>query len=396
MSEVRPFAGLRYARALGPRLAGPYDVISPPEREQLAREPENIVHLTLPPGPEGEREYGGAAATLELWLREGVLLRDSDARIYVLEEHTSEGRVRRGFFALLRLADYSEGVVLPHEDTMPGPKLDRLRLTRCVRANLEPLFFIYEDRDSKLEVVLDRARSAPALARDRGPDGTDLALFALSAPDAIAAVRDFLARAPVIIADGHHRYESMLEYRDECRRESGDDPEAPSEFVLAYLVNALDPGSVIRPIHRVLRGEAIDPGPALTARGFQTHELPSSLDADEVLRELAARASSEHAFAFVSPARGVLLATRPRGQRLDVEVLHEEILSELEGPLTFDAQPARVLAAIRDGGASLAVLLNPVDPERLFSVVQSGARLPRKSTFFTPKVPSGLLLRDFR
>ena len=176
MSDVHPFRALRYARELTPRLAGPYDVISAAERAQLASEPENVVHLTLPPGAEGERDYASAAATLARWQREGVLVRDAEEQIYVLEEKTRDGRLRRGFLALLRLADYEQGVVLPHENTMPGPKRDRLALTRKVRANLEPLLFSYEDRDGKLDPVLDGARAEPALVEARGPDGTGLVL----------------------------------------------------------------------------------------------------------------------------------------------------------------------------------------------------------------------------
>ena len=147
MSEVRPFRALRFREAPGPRIAGPYDVISAEERAALGREPQNIVHLTLPSGAEGERDYDGAGRTLERWKEEGVLVRDPSPRIYTLEERVSDGRVRRGFLALVRLADYAERVVLPHERTLAGPKRDRLLLTRAVRANLEPIFFLYEDRD---------------------------------------------------------------------------------------------------------------------------------------------------------------------------------------------------------------------------------------------------------
>ena len=394
MSDVRPFAALRFARALEPRLAGPYDVIAPEERERLAAEPENIVHLTLPPGAEGERDYAGAAATLERWIASGVLVRDPVPRLYALEERTTDGRTRCGFLSLLRLHDYADGVVLPHENTMPGPKRDRLLLTRSVRANLEPLFFLYEDRDAKLDSVLEQARTGEALARGRGPDGTELTLYGVDAPEAAGQVTSFLAQLPVIIADGHHRYETMLSYRDECRAAHPDaGPDAPWEFALAYLVNAFDPGSEIRAIHRVLRGETADPAPVLEAAGFRVESLPVPASGEALLATLAAR-GAEHAFVLAS-ADGLLLCTRARGPRLDVEVLHDEILPGLGGELSYDSRPDRLLANLRSGEAALGVFQNPIDPDDLFRVIQAGARLPRKSTFFSPKIPSGLVVRDF-
>lgn len=395
MSDVRPFRALRFSGELGPRLAGPYDVISDEERAALATEPENIVHLTLPPGPEGERDYGSAGETLARWISAGVLVRDSVDQLYVLEERTVDGRVRRGFLALLRLADYDEGVVLPHEHTMPGPKVDRLRLTRAVRANLEPLFFLYEDRDGKLDASLDRGQGSELLASAPGPDGTGLSLYALADRGAIGTVQAFLADLPVIIADGHHRYETMLEYRGECRRAGATGNGDGAEFVLAYLVNAFDPGSQIRSIHRVLRGAVAPLAPTLEAAGFRQTALADGIGGEALVSELHTRLESEHAFVFVDRELGAVLATRARGERLDVEVLHDELLPALGGELAFDSRPDRLVEAVQSGDVALGVLLNPVDADSLFRAIQAGTRLPKKSTFFTPKIPSGLLVRDF-
>jgi uncharacterized protein (DUF1015 family) len=392
MSELKPFGALRFARDAERKLAGPYDVIAPEERERLAAEPENVVHLTLPPGPEGARDYDSAAATLERWRRDGVLVRDPE-RLYVLEERTTDGRVRRGFLGLLRLRDLDEGVVLPHENTMPGPKRDRLLLTRAVRANLEPLFFTYEDRDAKLDALLDQAGETEPLLNAVGPDGTELALYALDAPEAIGAVQAFLADLPVIIADGHHRYETMITYRDERRASSAADPAAGHEFVLAYLVNAYDPGTEIRAIHRLLRGATSDVEGVLKSAGFALQSLPWPESGAALVAELAERAPRERALAFAR-ADGLLLATRKRGDRLDVEILHDELLGPLGGELEFDARPDRLLEVTRRGPDALGIFLNPIAPEDLFRVIQAGARLPKKSTFFTPKIPSGLVVRD--
>jgi uncharacterized protein (DUF1015 family) len=395
MSDFRPFQGLRFTRDVEPKLAPPYDVISPEDREQLGSEPENIVHLTLPPGSSGQRDYALASKLMASWIESGVLARDEAERFYVLQERTTDGRTRRGFIGLLRLADYEERVVLPHEKTMPGPKRDRLLLTREVRANLEPLFFLYEDRDGRLDPALDAAVAGEMLVGATGPDGTGLELFALEDPARIEQVRSFLADLPVVIADGHHRYETMRTYRDECREDGSSDAEdAAPELVMGYLVNAFDPGSAVRAIHRVLRGELAELEPALEAAGFTCRPI-EAMEADPLLAFLAEQASGQHAFVFAKPGGELLLATRPKGETLDVEVLQEEIISPLGGELSYDARPARLLKTMRDGGASLGIFLNPTDPDDLFRVVQEGKVLPSKSTFFTPKIPSGLVVRDF-
>ena len=398
MSELRPFRAHRFAREPAARLAPPYDVISESERERLAAEPENLVHLSLPEGAEGERDYAAAARTLERWCEEGVLQHDPAPAFYPLVEETAPGRFRRGFFAALRLADYKEGVVLPHERTMPGPRRDRLLLTREVRANLEPLFFVYEDQSGEVDAALRAAVGAAPLAECRGPDGIPLSLFGLESAAAIEQVRSLLAARPLVIADGHHRYETMLRYRDECRERAGSrsDAEADYEFVLAYLANASDPGTEIRPIHRVIEGSEADPAAALGTLGFEIEPLggggakPGVADA---LRELAGRRADQHAFVVCLPDGRKLLAGRPRGAQLDVAVLHEELLPLLGGRLRFDSRPERAVASVEQGEAALALLQNPVTPEELFRVVRSGELLPQKSTFFAPKVPSGLVLR---
>jgi uncharacterized protein (DUF1015 family) len=395
VSEIRPFRGLRYARNIEPRLAGPYDVISAKERAVLASEPENVVHLTLPPGAEGARDYAAAASTLEDWIASGVLKRDPEPCLYVLEEQTPWGSRRRGVLALLRLADFEARVVLPHEFTMPGPKQDRLLLTREVRANLEPLFFTYEDRGADLDKYFDDAQQGAVLASGTGPDGTGLRLFALSDPVAIAGVQNFLASLPVIIADGHHRYETMLNFRNE-RRDAGDnDADASHEFVLAYLVNAFDPGTEIRAIHRVLNGDVAAFEPILRSAGFALESLDAGLDGNTMITLLAERAAASHAFVFANQRQGAVLAHKPRTDPLDVELLHEELLPALGGDLSFDAQPVRLLETARSGEIALGIAMNPITPADLFRVVQAGARLPKKSTFFTPKIPSGLVIRDF-
>jgi uncharacterized protein (DUF1015 family) len=309
----------------------------------------------------------------------------------VLFERTQDGKTRRGFFALVRLADYAEGIVLPHERTMPGPKEDRMLLTRAVRANLEPLFFLYADTEAILNGELERAASTPALARARSPQGTELALFALSDRDALQKFHELLAPQPLVIADGHHRYETMVRYRDECRAISGSDSEAPHEFVLGYLANAMDRGTQVRAIHRIARIPLDRLRDRASAAGFGLEPLDPLGETSTLIDRLSSYRESEHAFVVIAEGQPPLMLRRSRGPELDVEVLHDTLLDD--DPVRFEAEPDRVAAAVRSG-EEIGLLLNPLPPEDLFRVVRAGRLLPQKSTYFSPKVPSGLVLRD--
>ncbi len=393
MTEVRPFAAVRFARDPAPRLAPPYDVISEEDRARYAREPENVVHLTLPPGPEGARDYGDAGRTLRRWIEAGVLVRDPNPALYLLQERTPEGPTRKGLFVLVRLAEYGEGVVLPHERTMAGPREDRLLLTRATRANLEPLFFLYEDREEALAEVFDTAASGPARVRTKGPGGVDLALFAIEDAGTVRKARALFADRTLVIADGHHRYETRLRYREECRAKAGrTDPEAPHEFVLAYLVNALDPGTRVEAIHRLVAAPLGAVRERARASGFAEEALDLGAGPAALLARLAELRETAHAVVAVGGGGPPVLWRRPRGGSLDVEVVHGELIPE-GAEIRFDADPARVLEPA-PGGEETALLLNPVAPEELFRVVREGRLLPQKSTYFSPKVPSGLVLRD--
>ncbi len=173
-------------------------------------------------------------------------------------------------------------------------------------------------------------------------------------------------------------------------------PEAPEEFVLAYLVNAFDPGSEVRAIHRVLRGEVGDVRGIAEAAGFSIEQLDPAPSCAELISALALVSERAHAFVFAFPDGSRWRAARDRAaSRLDVEVLHDELLPGIGGELSFDANAERLLETVREGDASLGILMNPLAPDELFRVVQQGRVLPQKSTFFSPKIPSGLVLRDF-
>ena len=275
MTDVRPFRGLRYDPArceLSRVIVPPYDVVTPEERRVFwERDPHNAIRLELTKdvADEGTTDYADVGATLAAWQREQVLVRDAQPALYGLRQRyigpDGTTRVREGFFAALRLESYEKRIVRPYERTLAGPKADRLKLLRATRANLSSVFLLYEDREDALGATLARGFAADPLASARDDGGIEHALYRFDDPALHASVREFLASRPVVIADGHHRYETALGYAEQCRRDGRTPGGAPSDYTLAYFANAYAPGSLLLPIHRVVKK-----GPAPTDAAFGT------------------------------------------------------------------------------------------------------------------------------
>ena len=351
VAEVKPFRAVRYGERAGPLeslVAPPYDVISPSEREQLAeRSPQNVVHLTLPVDePEAGRLWNE-------WRAAGALVEEDEPGFWWLSQDyvgpDGVARTREGVVAALRAEPYENRVVLPHERTHRGPKEGRLRLMREVRAQLEPLFFLYEG-------------SPPATRPDRDPDleVEGARLWRLPAN----GISEGFADRQLLIADGHHRYETALAYHEEVGT-----PE--SAYVLAVLVSLADPGLMIFPTHRVFE-----------------HEPAEQLSAEEVSDpEIALeQAPRDRAAAVLYREGRSELAVDGEGE-LDVALVdrlgHEGI------SYTPDWQEA--VRAVDEGKAEVAVLMRPTRIEDVFEVAQRGETMPQKSTYFYPKLVSGLL-----
>jgi uncharacterized protein (DUF1015 family) len=357
MAEVKPFRAVRYGERAGPLealVAPPYDVISPDEREELkARSPYNVVHLTL---PDDEAEAGRRWST---WRAEGVLADEEEPACWWLSQDyvgpDGIARTREGLVAALRAEPYENRVVLPHERTHRGPKEGRLRLLRETRAQLEPLFFLYEG-------------PPPALRPDDEPDleAEGAKLWQLSIPG--THVGEAFTDRQLLIADGHHRYETALAYHQETGT-------AKSAYVLAVLVSLEDPGLMIFPTHRVFASEPSEP--------LSTEDrLPNPERALAALDKLP----RDRAAAVVYRPGDAELAVDGEGE-LDVRLVdrlgHEGI------SYTPDWQEA--VRAVDSGEAAVAVLMRPTRIEDVFAVAQRGETMPQKSTYFYPKLVSGLL-----
>jgi uncharacterized protein (DUF1015 family) len=396
-------------------LVPPFDVISPEDRERLwARDPHCAVRLVLTREltEEAQTDYRDVAERLEAWKREGVLARDASQAFYVLRQRfpaaNGQELERLAFFAALRLEDYERRVVRPHERTLAAPKADRLRLLRAARTNLSSVFFLYEDPEDGLSDLLARACEAPRAIAARDEEGVEHTLAPLDAPEAVERIRGFLADRPVVIADGHHRYETALAYRDECLALDPDSAaDAPFRSILGCFANAYAPGSLLLPIHRVVRK-----GPAPTDAAWRERlpgwrqesvELGSADAIAALLDRHLVPLTDRHAFAVDDGAGQLRIFSRPRQDELDVRVVHREVLEGVfgldddavrEGAVSFPKSALQAANDVRTGCGTVAIYLNALAPGDVFRVTEAGELMPQKSTFYYPKLPTGILFRE--
>ena len=421
MAGVRPFCGVRYDPTrvdLSRVIVPPYDVIAADERGDFYdRDPHNAIRfeLTRRASDEASTDYSEIARILAGWLDSGVLLQDSRPAYYVMRQRFEapggERLERIGFFAELTLEDYEARVVRPHERTLEGPRADRLKLLRAVQANLSSVFMLYEDKQQQLAGVLAAALETSAVGEARDDGGVEYTLALLDGLRDVEAVRRFMASVPVVIADGHHRYESALEYRRERRvalREAGGAADLPSESTLAYFANAFAPGSLLLPIHRVILE-----GPAPSDRDWREklpgwHEKPVTVAGPEAVPEGLVEHLEPHAGspAFVaddgSGQLRVFWKEEPLLDELMVRIVEREVISGVfglgaeavrGGAVEFPKSALRAARSVWEGDGSVALYLNPLSADDVFRVTANGEVMPQKSTFFSPKVPTGLVFR---
>ena len=421
MSDLRPFRAMRYDPErvdLDRVIVPPYDVIAAKDREVFfERDPHNAIRLELTRdvAEQATTDYTQIPRTVSEWVREGVLIRDETPALYPLRQHFTapDGRscTRLGFFALLRLEDYSRRIVRPHERTLEGPKADRLKVLRAAKANLSSVFLLYEDREDAIAANLTGAFDTALVARATDELGTTHELARLAEAPAVEAIRDFLADRPLVIADGHHRYETALAYRDEQRAAHPDaGPDAAWEFLLVYCANAFAPGSLLLPIHRLIVKGAMPTDAAWSARlpGWtqESVALDDVASLPDVLERHLAPLADRHAFA-VDDASGRLRifskTRRPDDPELTIRVLHREVIEGVfdldeeavaKGAIDYPKSAVQTASDLREGHGAVALYLNPLRPEDVFRVTEAGDVLPQKSTFFYPKLPTGLVFRS--
>lgn len=442
MADVRPFRGLRFATTAAPDLGlvlcPPYDVIDAEDDRRLReRHPHNVVRLELTTasvagGPEGR--YEDAAGTLRSWRDEGVLVRD-DVPAYYLHEatFTLDGgqATRREIIAAVGLEPWDRRVVLPHERTYPRAKADRLRLLAATETNLSPILVFFQRDRAKTDDQADAVDTAWTWTASHAPDaaGTDAdgvghRLWVLADDALVQPLRAYFAKRPLFIADGHHRYETALSYLEDRRQQAGGDLPADhaARFVMMHLIADDNPGLMILPLHRLVKGVLSESASALVERlrgDFEVQERTnrSAEQLTAALAEVRERGAQGQAVALL-PTGGdpLYLLSRPAGasplatipadrdlswRSLDVVLVDAAIVQPLlaeqslhaEDAISYTRNAQDALQQVRSGAADLAILVNPTRVEQVAAVALAGERMPEKSTYFYPKAPTGLVLR---
>jgi uncharacterized protein (DUF1015 family) len=431
--DIRPFRALRFDPSsvgdLGLVVAPPYDVIEPEERRRLvARHPVNVVRLDLPAEEVGDApddRYRRAARTLAAWRSDGTLRKDPHPSLYVYEQTyrvpgTDVERTQRGFFARLRLEPYgSDGGVLPHERTLSAPKEDRYKLLRATGVNTSPVVGLYDDAARSVPGLLAEVTARAAGVDLTDDDGVRHRLWAITADGTgrdgeiaggfVAAA----ARGPVTIADGHHRYETALRYRDERRMTRSCEEDPAFDYLLMLFLEASEPLTVL-PTHRIVRG-AGQAASGLLERVGELFDVEPISSADELVAETRAGAlasGGKGRFGLWTRDGGARLIARraalrpelpPGGdalRHLDVTVLGaalERLLgldaeAVARGAVGYTKSADEAVAAVETGDADAAFLLEPTPVASIEAVARDGDVMPQKSTYFYPKALTGLVI----
>jgi uncharacterized protein (DUF1015 family) len=410
MADLQPLRTLRYEPAevgsLEDVIAPPYDVIDAELRAQLAaRSPYNVVEIDLPPS------YAQAAATMADWKSRGVLVREDEPAVWVLrQDYEAPGgarRTRTGVLARLRVDDYGPGRIRPHERTHPGPKEDRLQLTRATRTNLSPIFSLFPDPDGAAGRAMEQVAATEPFASAADLEGTNNTLWRSADEDLVAELQMALADAELLIADGHHRYETARVYADEIGGEG------EHRYVLMLLCSLSDPGLLVFPTHRLLTGLKDDTAKQLAirevlTRDFDVQELGDVSELEPPAGPVAfGYMDSFHKQPYRVTLKDQSIADRALEdmpapyRRLDTAVLEalvlrgalgmsEDDISHLNG-LDYSKDLDDAIDAVRSGRADAGFFMRATPVEAVREVAETGESMPPKSTFFYPKVPTGLV-----
>jgi uncharacterized protein (DUF1015 family) len=447
MAQVHPFQAFRYNPQRVPFervLTQPYDKISQAMQDNYyAADPHNLISIekgrTFPDDSPQNNVYTRAAARLENWIRENIVTQDPVPSFYAYAQEytvpgTGEQSTRRGFIGAGKLEDYSAGIVFRHEHTLSGPKADRLELLRHTRMHTGQLFMLYSDPQQRIDAILKDAESAPPATMLRDEYGVVHRLRVLSDPDRTAAIRSAMEEQKLVIADGHHRYETALNYRKERRLTAGGVhpsapyASAPYDFAMMTFVNTCSEGLTILPTHRLaanLHDFSWSEARRYLEPWFEAQAFPFADDGQKAeaqskflaqlqqargQRAIGVYPTAEHAkraFFVLTLRRGadltqLLHSVSPLQRELDVVLLHDGILEPAFGitlqsvtaerNLSYEREASAALDAVDRGAAQIAFLLNPVDVDEVMHIATSGEVMPQKSTDFYPKLLSGIAM----
>ncbi|MEE9277508.1 MAG: DUF1015 domain-containing protein [Dehalococcoidia bacterium] len=427
MTDVRPFRGLRYdpdvVRDWGAVLGPPYDIIGPKERAALVMQsPYQITQVEAPLGRDG---VAAAATKLRQWRHEGALRQDFAPGFYVAEHqfsHAGRECSRTSIYAIVQLTPWAEGAVLPHEWTMPGPKAERASLREAVRADISPVMSLVRDRQGKIVEVLEAARTMEPVAEGSDANGDRHSLRIINHPMFVSALVKAFQEEILYIADGHHRYESALEYRDRLAAAAGQSWSGaePENFILMGLVRAEDAGLIVGATHRMI--QVAPPTDAIERIGatFAVKEIGSISDGLDALTHQVEAAGTSAPAMVVLGLRGATIHLLRADARtatalpaevpsswsaLEAALLQYLILGPVFGiddaalragdAVTYSHDAGAVFEAVSGGRVQAGFILTPPTLAQLYAAAEGGERMPQKSTYFTPKLPTGLVLHAF-
>jgi len=443
MAQVYPFQAYRYNPEIVPFekvLTQPYDKISPAMQEKYyAADPHNLIAIekgrTQPDDIPQSNVYTRAAATLKDWIRNRVVVQDAAPAFYAYTQEftvpgTPQKKTRQGFIGAGKLEDYSAGVVFRHEQTLSGPKADRLELLRHTRTHTGQLFLLYSDLERRIDAILDQVEtSANPVTQLTDEYGVIHRLWPIFDEEKIEAIEQAMADQKLVIADGHHRYETSLNFRNESRTKTGRSiPDAAYEFSMMTFVNTKSEGLTILPTHRVVANlrdyswsevrRYLEPWFATEVFSFKEEQDREEAKARFLARLVAGKArraigvypkddSAARAFYVLSlrpeaDLAQILSSASPLQRELDVVLLHQGILEPAlgitahavasEANLSYEREVSAAIEAVDGGRAQIAFLLNPVDVDLVMKVATAGEAMPQKSTDFFPKLLSGITM----
>jgi uncharacterized protein (DUF1015 family) len=409
MAAIFPFPAYRYSPAAGrldELVTQPYDKITPAMRARyLAASPYNLVRIILgesrPTDSVTDNVYSRAASYCDEWIRSGILVADSEPALFAYSQEfedpdSGERLVRQGFIGLGAVEDYASGIVHRHEQTLSGPKQDRLELLRHTRAHFGQIFMLYPDPEGAVDQILNNAAQCAPLNSVQDEYGSVHRLWRIAEPATVQRIQDLMADKKLLIADGHHRYETALAFRNE-------NPSLPgSDRVMMTFVNMHSAGLRILATHRLVSGLKDFHLAAFLEWAGQRFAI-SRLDSPDQLRQAWAAAAEQQSIIGVAAGDSLYhFELTHSGDRLDVSVLHEELI---QGALAISGEAVReqknltyvrgvqaALNEVREGTAQLAFLLKPVTVEQVARIAFSGGVMPQKSTDFYPKLLSGLTI----
>ena len=431
MAEIKSFRGLRYsekAGEIGTLCCPPYDIISKDEREQfLATNPYNIIRLELPAALSDNPDldvYGTAGQFLRDWLGKGILKNDDEESIYVYEMEFEIAGIDAkksvtGFVCLVKIEEFSKGIVLPHEETLSKAKTDRFNLMKATNCNFSQIYSLFKDDSGDIDRLLSEAKKAAPNSAFTDRDGVTHKLWVVTDDSLIKKIVTLFGDKKIYIADGHHRYETALNYRNYFKESGKSSEENTADYVPMTLVSMEHKGLVVFPTHRIVRDLSEYRQSEIISKCEEYFDITSDLNREKAESALdEAYKNGEKAFVLYGGGQNYIFlklknpdimrdfmpeaSAALRG--LDVSVLHTLVLERIFGidkenmanqvNLTYTKIPDEAIAAVDGGSANCCFLLNPTRVDEIGGVAAAGEKMPQKSTYFYPKLTTGLVMNQ--